>query len=270
MPYIKKTTRSGRLLEVEVYYAPNHGKKLVRGANESRTVKNMVLANERNSHKRQRRLACANFCRKHGDLFVTLTFANPVEEAQVDKEIRNLLDRLRRLREKKHLKPLRAMVWAEEQSCWHLHVLMNGGLTFSDLQNVWGERGRKMSMSIADEKDGFGGLIRYVNEEHKPRKGASDRESVKKPREKGKHRWHATRNLIQPEVETHEVNRRLFSKEPNQKKGHVLLPDWNDLDTRFGVYQYAAYVRDEEPEEKAEKSKGKTGRGRRSPSGWKK
>lgn len=268
MPYIKKTTRSGRLLEIEVYYAPNHGKKLVRGANENQTVKNMVKANERNSQKRQRRLACANFCRKHGDLFVTLTFANPVDEEQVDKEIRNLLDRLRRLRQKKHLKPLRAMVWAEKQSCWHLHVLMNGGITFSELQSVWGDRGRKMSMSIADEKDGFGGLIRYVNEEHKPKKGSAG-DSVKKQREKGAHRWHATRNLIQPDVETHEVNRRLFSKEPNQKKGHVLLPDWNDLDTRFGVYQYAAYVKDEEPEEHKRTVKPKGRRGREQ-SGWRK
>lgn len=251
MPYIKKTIRSGSLLEIEVYYAPNQGKKLARGENVSRTVENMVKANERNSQKRQRRLACANFSRKNLDLFITLTFASPLEEDQVDKEIRNLLDRLRRLRKRKHLKPLRAMVWAEKQSCWHFHVLMNGGITFTELQEVWGGRGRKISMSVADESQGFGGLIRYVNEEHKPKKGAkgeSKQENVKKPRGKGEHRWHATRNMIQPEVEKHEVNRRLFAKEPNQKKGHLLLPDWNDLDTRFGVYQYAAYVRLDEAE----------------------
>lgn len=251
MPYIKKTTRSGSLLEVEVYYAPNQGKKLSRGANQSKTVENMVKANERNSLKRQRRLACANFSRKNLDLFITLTFAQPMDEEQTDREIRNLLDRLRRLRARKNLKPLRAMVWSEEQSCWHLHLLMNGGITFSELQEVWGNRGRKMTMSVADESQGFGGLIRYVNEEHKPKKGAEGEEkgeSVKKPREKGKHRWRATRNLVQPVVEKHEVNRRLFSKEPNQKKGHALLPDWDNLDTRFGVYQYAAYVKLEEAE----------------------
>ena len=249
MPYIKKTTRSGSLLEIEVYYAPNEGKRLARGTNTSQTVEAMVRENERNSQKRQRRLACANFSRKNGDLFVTLTFAQPVEEERVEKEIRNLLDRLRRLRKKKNLKPLRAMVWAECQSCWHLHVLMNGGITFSDLQAVWGERGRKMTMSIADDSQGFGGLIRYVNEEHKSRKGTAGGDNIKKPREKGAHRWHYTKNLIQPVVEKHEVNRRLFSREPNQRKGHILLPDWTDVDTRFGVYQYAAYVRqDDEPD----------------------
>lgn len=251
MPYVKKTTRSGSLLEIEVYYAPNQGRKLARGTNTNQTVEAMVRANERSSQKRQRRLACANFSRKNMDLFITLTFASPLEGEQVDKEIRNLLDRLRRLRKRKHLKPLRAMVWAEEQSCWHFHILMNGGITFSELQEVWGNRGRKMSMSIADESQGFAGLIRYVNEEHKPKRGAQGDqkgESVKRKREKGAHRWHATRNLIQPEVEKHEVNRRLFNKEPKQKKGHLLLPDWNDIDTRFGVYQYAAYVRMDEAE----------------------
>lgn len=264
MPYMQKTTRSGSLLEVEVYYAPNEGRRLARGMNTNQTVEGMVKANERNSQKRQRRLACANFSRKNADVFVTLTFAQPVDDEQVDKEIRNLLDRLRRKREKKHLKPLRAMVWAEEQSCWHLHLLMNGGLTFSEIQEVWGNRGRKITMSIADESHGFGGLIRYVNEEHKPKKGAQGdekAENVKKPRKKGEHRWHATRNLIQPTVEKHEVNRRLFRKEPNAKKGYVLLPGWEDFDTNFGVYQYAAYAKLEETDKPKGGGRKKRGNG---------
>lgn len=261
MPYIKKTTRSGPLLEIEVYYSSNVGKKLSRGANTEPTVEDMVRVNERNSLKRQQRLAAANFSRKNADVFVTYTFANAVDEDAVDREIRNLMERLRRKREKKHLKPLRAMIWAEKQSCWHLHVLMNGGLTFTDLQEVWGERGRKMTMSVADEKrDGFAGLIRYVNEEHKPKRGAAGEEkgeSVKKPRDKGKHRWRATRNLIQPNVEKHEVSRRLFDKEPNQKKGYILMPDHINYDTRFGIYQYAAYVQLEESEKPKAKKRRK-------------
>lgn len=260
MPYMKRTTRSGPLLEIEVYYAPNEGKKLARGSNTVPTVKEMVRINEKNSQKRQQRLAAANFSRKNADVFVTFTYARPIDEEQVDKEIRNLMDRLRRKREKKHLKPLRAMIWAEKQSCWHLHVLMNGGLTFTDLQEVWGDRGRKLTMSMADEKrDGFAGLIRYVNEGHKPRRGAQGEEkaeSVKAQRSKGKHRWRATRNLIQPKVEKHEVNRRLFDKEPNQKKGYLLMPDHINCDTRFGIYQYAAYVQ----LDKTEKARSKKSR----------
>lgn len=252
MPYIKKTTRSGPLLEMEVYFASNEGRKLSRSANTGTTVEEMVRVNERSAIKRQIRLAAANFSRKNADVFITFTYARPIEEGQVDKEIRNMLGRIRRKREKKHLKPLRAMVWAEKQSCWHLHLLMNGGLTFTELQEIWGDRGRKMTMSIADEtRDGFAGLIRYVNEEHKPRRGAKpgeEHESVKKPRGKGKHRWRSTRNLIQPVVEKHEVTRRLFQKEPKQKKGYQLLPEFINSDTNFGIYQYAAYVRLEEPE----------------------
>lgn len=261
MPYMKKTTRSGPLLEIEVYYAPNEGKKLARGSNTEPTVKEMVRINEKNSLKRQQRLAAANFSRKNADIFVTFTYAMPIDEEQVDREIRNLMDRLRRKREKKHLKPLRAMIWAEKQSCWHLHVLMNGGLTFTDLQEVWGDRGRKMAMSMADEKrDGFAGLIRYVNKEHKPKRGAQGEEkaeSVKAQRSKGKHRWRATRNLMQPKVEKHEVNRRLFNREPNQKKGYLLMPDYTNYDTQFGIYQYAAYVQLDKPEKAKSKKQRK-------------
>lgn len=261
MPYMKKITRSGPLLEIEVYYSANAGRKLSRSGNEKPTVEEMVRLNERNAQKRQQRLAAANFSWKNNDKFVTLTFAQPVDEEQVDREIRNLFNRLRRLRRKKHLKPLRAMAWAEKQSCWHIHLLMNGGVTFSELQEIWGDRGRKITMSTADEKrNGFAGLIRYVNEEHKPRRGSQGeeaQESVKQPRSKGKHRWHATRNLIQPEVERYEVNRRLFQKEPKAKKGYMLLPDYVNSDTNFGIYQYAAYVRLDEPEKPGTKQRKK-------------
>lgn len=250
MPYIRKTTRSGKLLEIEVYYAPNEGKRLSRGPNQNQTVESMVKANERSSLKRQQRLACANFSYKNGDVFVTLTFSQPIAEEQVDKEIRNLLNRLRRKRQKKHLKPLRAMVWAEKQSCWHLHMLMNGGLTFTELQEAWCGRGKKLSMTLADESQGFAGLIRYVNEQHKPKRGSREAENVKKPRDKGRRRWHSTGNLIQPTVEKHEVNRRLFQKEPNAKKGYWLMPDFANVDTNFGVYQYAAYVKIDEVDTK--------------------
>lgn len=252
MPYFKKTTRSGPLLEIEVYYSANQGRKLNRSANASPTVEEMVRENEKNSQKRQQRLACANFSYKHNDTFATFTFAKPVDGEQIDKEIRNLFSRLRRKREKKHLKPLRAMAWAEKQSCWHIHILMNGGLTHTELKEIWGNRGRRVHMDTADEsRDGFAGLIRYANTEHKPRRGAQGeeaKESAKQTRTKGKHRWHYTKNLIQPKVEKHEVNRRLFHKEPNAKKGYMLLPYYSNIDNHFGIYQYAAYVRLDEAE----------------------
>ena len=75
MPYIKKTTRSGPLLEIEVYYSANQGRKLARSANANPTVEEMVRENERNSQKRQQRLAAANFSYKHNDTFATFTFA---------------------------------------------------------------------------------------------------------------------------------------------------------------------------------------------------
>ena len=101
MPYFEKITRSGRLLEVERYFATRDGRRLARGENRAESSEEMERLNERNARRKLMRLINANFSGAAGDLFVTLTHAQPVDEAQAAKEERNVLLRIARARERR-------------------------------------------------------------------------------------------------------------------------------------------------------------------------
>lgn len=262
MPYISRTIRSGDLLEKEVYFATRNGKKLARSANVEGTPEQMARVNERNAQKKMQRLMCANFSRENGDMFVTFTFAEEITEEQALKEERNLLDRIKRLRAKKGLEPLKYIVVTEKQSQWHIHLITNGGISYEELQRLWGKRGRKMSVSTLDDSDGYRGLVRYLCEEHKPKRGSEcdqGQESVKQPRRKYQRRWKASRNLVKPDMEKHTVKRLPPRGEPKAPKGYQLLADsWQYVESRFGIYTYAAFMRIDrgrKPKPKTEKRK---------------
>ena len=150
MPYFEKITRSGRLLEVERYFATRDGRRLARGENRAESSEEMERLNERNARRKLMRLINANFSGAAGDLFVTLTHAQPVDEAQAAKEERNVLLRIARARERKGLDALKYIAITECQSGrWHHHLIINGGLTLDELRAVWGTRGRLMvSLSL--------------------------------------------------------------------------------------------------------------------------
>lgn len=267
MPYISRTITSGDLLEKEVYFATRNGRKIARAANADPTPEQMAKVNERNAQRKLQRLLCANFSRENGDVFVTFTHAEEIDEEKALKEARNLMDRIKRLRQKKGLEELKYIIVTEKQSQWHHHVIMNGGLSFEELQKLWGNRGRKMSVSTLDESDGYRGLARYLCEEHKPKRGGIDdgEKSVKQPRRKYQRRWKASRNLSKPEVEKHTVKRLPSRGEPKAPKGYMLLPDsWQYTESRFGIYSYAAFVRIERGrKQKARPKKNETQRRKR-------
>lgn len=271
MEYKRRTTRSGDLLEVEVYATTKAGKQSPRASSGDPTPKSMALINERNARNRMRRLLCANFSRKNGDMFVTFTYEGDVEEEYAMREERNLLARIRRLRKRKGLPELKYMVVTEKQSKWHHHVIMSGGLTYKELQELWGGRGKRIHKSVLDDSDGFGGLVTYLNGDHKPKRGAEGeaaQESVKQPRRKGQRRWHASRNLKEPDVVVEDVKRLPWRREPKPPKGYKLMQDeWRYVESQFGIYTYAAFMRiggDAKPKEKRTKPKGGKGRAKRS------
>ena len=139
MPYFEKITRSGRLLEVERYFATRDGRRIARGENRAESSEEMERLNERNARRKLMRLINANFSGAAGDLFVTLTHAQPVDEAQAAREERNVLLRIARVRERKGLDALKYIAITECQSGrWHHHLIINGGLTLDELRAVWG------------------------------------------------------------------------------------------------------------------------------------
>ena len=125
MPYFEKITRSGRLLEVERYFATRDGRRIARGENRAESSEEMERLNERNARRKLMRLINANFSGAAGDLFVTLTHAQPVDEAQAAKEERNMLLRIARARERKGLDALKYIAITECQSGrWHHHLIL--------------------------------------------------------------------------------------------------------------------------------------------------
>lgn len=261
MDYKRRTTRSGDLLEVEVYATTALGKQMARANATEATPKAMAAINERNARKRQRRLLCNNFSRAAGDVFVTLTYAEDVTEEQAEKEERNLIARIKRLRKRKGLPELKYMIVTECQSRWHHHLIMSGGLTFEEIKAVWEKRGKRVHMATLDDSDGFRGLVAYLNEEHKPKRGTDEQESAKQPRQKGKRRWHASRNLQEPEVVVEDVKRLPWRGAPKPPKGYKLLTDeWRYSESQFGIYTYAAFMRVDKPRAKIKpKGKGRAG-----------
>ena len=263
MPYYERRIQSGRMLEVETYYATRtRGEKpLPRSANVNETRRDQEAVNERNAQKRLKRLIMANFSSENGDLFVTYTYGRQVTEEEATKGERNLLARIRRLRAKKGLPELRYIVVTECQGNWHHHIIMSGGLTLDEIRAVWGDRGSRLQLSTLDDSRVCNGLARYLTEQHKSRKGEkSSADNAKQPRRKGQRRWHASRNLQELKETCREV-RRLPKGEPKPPKGYRLLPDWIvGCDMWGNLYRYYTCIHEEEP-----KAKGKAdgGRGRR-------
>lgn len=244
MPYYERRIQSGKLLEVEVYFASRCGRRNSRSPNMGETPEDQERINERNAQKRLRRLILSNFSSDKGDLFVTYTYRQPVTEEQATKGERNLLARLRRLRAKKGLPELKYIVITECQGNWHHHIIMNGGLTLEDVRRVWGDRGARIQLSTLDDTGVCEGLARYLTQQHKTKRGGQTEDNAKQPRRKGQRRWHASRNLAEPTVKLRRLGR-LPKGEPKARKGYRLLPDWTvGCDAMGYIYRYCSYILD--------------------------
>ena len=248
MPYMRRTIKSGRLLEIETYFATRDGKRVPRGQNVGDTSEAVADVNRRNAEKRLNRLICANFSREGGDLLLLLTHKRELTEAQAAREERNVLLRLQRALAK-HGKELRYIAVTEKQGRWHHHIILNGGLTLEELTAVWGDRGL-LRVTPLENTYTYDELARYLTREHKPPKGKPMEDSLKAPRRKWARRWHASRNLQQP-IETKRIVKRPPSgSQPKPPKGYRLLPNWyvgcdgmGNLMTYYSCVEETAYSR---------------------------
>lgn len=242
MPYIEKKVKSGKLLEVESYFASRNGRKIARGENRTNTPEDMEAVNQRHAERKLMRLLNTNFSRENGDLFVTLTHNREITEQEAAKQERNVLARLSRMRKSKGLTPLMYIAITERQGRWHHHLVINGGLTMDDIQKAWGERGR-LTVSTLEDAYTYEDLAKYLTKPQKTRRGADGTGNAKQQRPKYKRRWHASRNLKQPEVKRRELSRPPKPGEPKARKGYRLMPNWFAGCDRMGyLYSYAAYV----------------------------
>lgn len=201
--YKTKTIKSGRVLEAETCqvlgWADRQRAKAAMQSEKHR--EDVERINERNSWKRMRRLAEANFT--GADLWLTLTYpdvtrAVSIERAQ--KDLTNYIARIKRWREKRGMEPIKyiyVIEGSEDESLKiHHHIIMSG-MDRDAAEALW-RKGRTKCEYLQPDDKGLEQVTRYMLKQPRAR-GIDGR--LKKQK-----RWNSSRNLTQP-VETESKSR---------------------------------------------------------------
>ena len=250
MPYYERKTISGRLMEVERYHATRDGRKIGRSENTEESTDSQKRQNDVQAANRLRRILLANFSQDAGDLFVTLTIAQPVSAKEADDWWRRFLDRVKKERKAAGLPDVKWVKVKEKQSGrWHFHVVMNAGLSLDKLHELWGRHNRlTMSvlndaaaprMSAATATEGREGTLPQGSGMKDGKSESADayadvRCNAKEERQKFKRRWSCSRNLAKPKVTKRQISPRTVMQLPKAPKGYRLLPEWTMGTDKFG------------------------------------
>ena len=191
MGYRRRITLAGPRMECEIY--PVFGRddeQKARAAKKNITPVKQKRLNDERARRRLIQLADANFSEK--DIHLTLTYRNETNLELCRKDIRNFLLRVKRYREKLGMDPLKYIYTIEGKreiskgagvSRIHVHMLMNGGVDRSRLEEMWGE-GYANADRLQPTERGLEEIASYI---------------IKEARNKdGGRKWSASRNLKQP------------------------------------------------------------------------
>lgn len=197
-------------LEVDVYNYSAAEQDVARRGQRSKkeiiSTPKQVDWNDKNSNRRFLQLVNTNF--GEGDLHVSLTYSSgnmPKTCADAERELRNFLRRVEYARKKAGLPPLKyisipACVYRTDGvtiARLHHHIIMNGGLTRDEIENLWRKRrkagqkkGERIGYANADNLQiqpgeyGLVALCEYLSKQAG-----------------GKKRWSSSQNLDKPEKE---------------------------------------------------------------------
>lgn len=268
MPYYEKRTRSGRLLEIDRYFATRDGRRVSRAPNAEETEDNQQRLNDIQAANRLRRLMLANFDPERGDMFVTLTMGRITDREEAERAWRRWLAKVTRTRERLSLPECKWIKIPEQQSGrWHYHVIMSGGIALQDLQRMWGT-GNRVHASVLDMSDNYRGLSRYLTKAEKHRRGSDTDENAKAAREKNKRRWSCSKNLAKPETTKRVIAESTVRRLPKAPKGYRLLPEWSIGTDKFGCpYMHCECIAENASGEAEKKKRQKKGSGASAPAG---
>ena len=238
MGYRTRTTVAGPRLEVEIY--PMFGREAAgkaRAAKKNETPEAMKKLNRERAIRHLIQLADANLTDQ--DIHLTLTYREAPTEKQALTDVKNFLRTVKRRREQYGLPQLKAFYTTEgnengTKERLHAHVLMSGGISREELEEIWAKGWANADRLQPDER-GMEAIIRYITKEQDKRK------------------WHRTRNMVEPKQRTSDskvsnakVKRiawdfRAVAKEIMEK----LYPRYGyvDADVRFSDSVDGAYIR---------------------------
>lgn len=186
MGYRTRTTKAGPRLEVEIY--PVFGKQqeaTARAAKKNISPEKQQRLNMERAKQHLIRIADANFTKD--DIHLTLTYRDAPDYGRCRKDVRNFLDRVKRIREKRALSELKYIYTiegneSENRERIHVHLLMSGGISREELESIWA-KGYANADRLKPDENGLEAISRYI---------------VKQ--QKNKRKWCQSRNLKQPKV----------------------------------------------------------------------
>ena len=186
MGYRTKTTKAGPRLEADIY--PIWGKeeqRKARAAKKNQTPEAVRRNNEERAKRYLVQLADTNF--GANDLHVTLTYAGtPPEYEQARRDMRNFCDRVRRLRKKRGLDPLKYIYSIEDDEDGrkhriHIHMLTNGGISREELEALWA-KGYANADRLQPNENGLEAVARYLTKQQRNRRRWVSSKNLKKPK----------------------------------------------------------------------------------------
>ena len=185
MGYRTKTTKAGPRLEAEIY--PIWGREdmgRARAARHRQTPEAMRRLNDERAKRYLVQLADANFT--ENDVHVTLTYNGTVPEFdQARRNVKNFLDRVRRLRKKCGLDPLKYIYSIEDDEDGrkrriHVHMLMSGGIGREEIEALWA-KGYANVDRLQPNEHGLEAVIRYLTKQQRHRRRWATSRNLKKP-----------------------------------------------------------------------------------------
>ncbi|MBE5803327.1 MAG: hypothetical protein E7316_02335 [Clostridiales bacterium] len=186
MGYRVKTVKAGQQLDVDVY--PLFGREqagVARRAAKRVTREAQQRINKRNAERRIVQLVNTNFTEK--DIALHLTYEDAPDYDQCQRDVRNFLRRVKRLRKKQGLPEMKYIYVVEDDEFGvkkriHAHVVMSGGIPREELEKLWA-RGYANADRLQLNEQGLEGLARYMVKSQRNRK-----------------KWCCSRNLKEPQV----------------------------------------------------------------------
>lgn len=189
--YREKIYRCGDYLEVDifpVYSQSGRGRK--RRAKPTSEVQ--ARLNQHHAERALCRILNANFTKE--DIEIALTYRRdelPATYEEAYRDAQNYLRRCKRLRARLGLSELK-YVLVPGGGRFHFHVVMNGGIDRSTLEELWG-RGYANSRRLQFNENGIEGLAKYIGRQ------VEDHTAARFEREKGRKRFSCSRNIKKPE-----------------------------------------------------------------------
>lgn len=191
--YREKKYICGEYLDVYIYpvfeMGPRKGRRAARRKPSTEVQKKL---NQKHRQEELTRILHANFT--PDDLEIHLTYeVQPESDEEAARFLRNYIRRIKRLRKKMDLTPLKYVAVTErgkKGGRYHHHITVNGGIDRDTLESLW-PHGYANSRRLQFTEEGVAGLARYITK--------SVPEDEETP---GKKAWSCSKNLVHPEPRT--------------------------------------------------------------------